>query len=141
MIENGAGEVPVRIYFADTDAGGVCYYGRYLEYMERGRAELLRDLGVDQVSFAAESGRGFIVRKLNASYLAPARLDNVLTIRTRVQSVRKIGVHLIQEAILDGKVAFSAEVEMVCVDAATLRPAQLPPDLLAKIQQLKPADP
>jgi acyl-CoA thioester hydrolase len=139
----GGNEISVRVYFADSDAGGIVYYGRYLEYMERGRAELLRSLGVDQISFAAETGRGFIVRKLEASYMAPARLDNLLVVRTRVESARKIGVNLIQDVLLHGAETplFTARVEMVCVDAASLRPAALPADLLDKMKALVPPAP
>ena len=77
---------PVRVYYEDTDFGGVVYYANYLRFLERGRTEALRDLGVDQVALK-ERGIVFVVRRANVEFLAPARFDDALDVRTGAEQV------------------------------------------------------
>ena len=81
--------LPVRVYYEDTDAGGVVYYANYLKFCERARTEWLRALGVSQQALIDEQGLAFVVRSVHADYLASARLDDALTIATRVAMLRR----------------------------------------------------
>ena len=77
---------PVRVYYEDTDMGGIVYYANYLKYIERGRSELVEELGLDQKRMKDEDGIVFVVRHVSADYLAPARLDDRLEVRTTHQA-------------------------------------------------------
>ncbi|MDR1709287.1 MAG: YbgC/FadM family acyl-CoA thioesterase, partial [Candidatus Accumulibacter sp.] len=78
---------PVRVYYEDTDAGGVVYYANYLKFLERGRAEWLRWLGFDQVDLLRELGLAFVVRRVALDYLKPARLDDELSVDVEVERI------------------------------------------------------
>ena len=123
---------PVRIYWEDTDAGGVVYYGNYLRYLERARTEWLRAKGVDQSQLAAEHGVLFMVRAVNVVYQAPARLDDRLLVtceavpegRTTVifqQRIFKEGV----SAASERELLIDATVRVVCLDGRTMRPRRI----------------
>ncbi|MBL9060646.1 MAG: YbgC/FadM family acyl-CoA thioesterase, partial [Mangrovicoccus sp.] len=77
-------EITIRVYYEDTDLAGIVYYANYLRFIERGRSELLRDAGIDQVRLKDEAGLVFAVRRVEADYLSPAKFDDLLTVRTRV---------------------------------------------------------
>ena len=81
--------LPVRVYYEDTDAGGVVYYANYLKFCERARTEWLRTLGVSQQALIDEQGLAFVVRSVQADYLASARLDDALEVVTRVAMLRR----------------------------------------------------
>lgn len=123
---------PVRIYWEDTDAGGVVYYANYLRYLERARTEWLRAKGVDQSRLAAEHGVLFMVRAVNVEYHAPARLDDRLVVtceavpegRTTVifqQRIDKEGV----SAASERELLIDATVRVVCLDGRTMRPRRI----------------
>jgi acyl-CoA thioester hydrolase len=127
-----------RVYWEDTDGGGIVYYGNYLRFLERARTEWLRSLGFSQRELAEEPGVLFAVVSLNIEYRRPAKLDDELvitcepavegaaTIRFAQQIYRGAGAALIKDALL-----VEASVRVACVDARTLRPKRLP-DFLAK---------
>src|SRR5687768_16100758 len=92
-------EIPVRVYYEDTDAGGVVFYANYLRFAERGRTEALRSLGFENKSLSDNEGILFVVRRVEADYLAPARLDDMLTIRTRVAEVRNASFTMSQTVV------------------------------------------
>ncbi len=120
----------VRIYYEDTDAGGVVYYANYLRYFERGRTEYLRERGVS-VSELMERGAIFPVVRLEADYRAPARYDDLLRIETEVLEVGKTAFTVGQQAVraVDGKVLVDAKVTLVCVNLQ-MKPKRLPEELL-----------
>ncbi len=122
--------LPVRVYVEDTDLGGIVYYANYLKYIERGRSAWLRDAGVDQVALLAQENTGFVVRRIEADYLAPARLDDLLDVRSAVEGAPgNSRVTLRQRVLRDGTVLFDAVVVLVAVrlrgDGAG-RPVRLP---------------
>jgi len=80
--------LPVRVYYEDTDAGGIVYHANYLRYAERARSELLRASGADNASLAKDEGLGFVARRCTLDYIAPARLDDALAVRTRILEAR-----------------------------------------------------
>ncbi|MEO1492890.1 MAG: tol-pal system-associated acyl-CoA thioesterase [Pseudomonadota bacterium] len=123
-------ETAVRVYYEDTDFGGVVYYANYLKFIERGRTELLRNHGIDQVALKA-AGLVFVVRRLAAEYLSPARFDDLLVVETRITEARHASVAMAQRVLRGGTPLFTAEVLIATMDA-TGRPARLPPEIRAK---------
>ncbi|HNQ92367.1 MAG TPA: tol-pal system-associated acyl-CoA thioesterase [Alphaproteobacteria bacterium] len=118
-------DFPVRIYYDDTDAGGVVYHANYLKFCERARTEYLRTLGFENSGLRAENGIIIVVKKIEAEYLAPARLDDVLTIRSRVISIKNTSFVMEQKAVKEGKENFVMNVLLVCT-SEDLRPAKIP---------------
>jgi len=132
---------PIRVYYEDTDAGGVVYYANYLAYMERARTEWLRTLGFDNSGLAQDPGVVFAVRRVALDYLRPARLDDELRVSARVAQVGRASLTFDQEILLDGQVLCRGTVKLACVDTRRFRPAALPRQLLDKIDtENQPAD-
>ena len=115
----------VRVYYEDTDMAGVVYYANYLKFIERGRSDWVRSLGIDQVKLKEEQGIVFPVRRVEADYLAPARLDDLLeVVSTPVESTASRLV-LLQEVFRGAVRLFSARVTLVAV-GADFRPTRMP---------------
>ncbi len=117
-----------RIYYADTDAGGVVYHANYLTLAEHARTECLRDLGIPHAVMVAEHDCVFMVRRVNLEYLRPARLDDMLTITTEFLAQTAATLSLRQSFLLASPPDCARlEVELVCVRASTGKPARIPP--------------
>ncbi|WP_150554899.1 tol-pal system-associated acyl-CoA thioesterase [Pandoraea nosoerga] len=121
----------IRVYYEDTDAGGVVFYANYLKFFERARTEWLRSLGIEQYELARHTGMIFIVRATALDYLSPARLDDLLDIRSRIDRVGGASVDFHQEAwrhAPDGTSELLARgtIKIGCVAARTLRPGKIP---------------
>ena len=129
--------IAVRVYYEDTDAGGVVYYANYLKFFERCRTEWMRVAGHDQSALAAEAGIGFVARKAACEYLKPARLDDELTIGLEVEKLTRVRVVFRQHARRGEEELVTGTVEIACVDMATLKPAPIPDFLYAKLEALK----
>ena len=116
---------PVRVYYEDTDFGGIVYYANYLKFIERGRSEWVREMGIDQVAMKHDEGVVFAVRRVEADYHAPARYDDELVVTTDVEAVT--GARLIVRQVVerDGVALFSALVTIVAINEAG-SPARLP---------------
>lgn len=125
---------PVRVYWEDTDAGGVVFYANYLKFFERARTEWLRALGVDQQTLADEAGAVFVVRSTALDYAAPARLDDVLEVRSRMERVGGASVHFLQEAWRGEQLLVSGTIRVGCVDRTTFRPTPIPAPVLTLIK-------
>ncbi|MEN8895309.1 MAG: tol-pal system-associated acyl-CoA thioesterase [Yoonia sp.] len=117
-------ELPVRVYYEDTDFGGIVYYANYLKFIERGRSEWVREIGIDQIALKAE-GTVFAVRRVEADYLAPAKFDDQLIVRTEVIKVGGASVTFLQKVIRDDMILFEATVVVVSMGAND-RPVRLP---------------
>ena len=127
-------EWPVRVYYEDTDAGGVVYYANYLRFMERARTEWLRRQGFDQDALMRESGIVFAVRHVNIDYLLPARLDDTLTVEAAVDAVSKVSLTFRQRILRAPDTLLStASVKVVCLDSETFRPTAIPRDIREKL--------
>lgn len=124
---------PVRIYYEDTDAGGIVFYANYLKFFERARTEWLRARGVDQHALAEQDGAIFVVKSASIDYHAPARLDDVLNLTLSIEKLGRASVHFTQQAFCGDALLCSAHVKVGCVDASTLRPRPLPPATAAKM--------
>ena len=128
---SAAHHLPIRVYYEDTDLGQVVYYANYLRFIERGRSEWLRSVGVDQTRLLADQGLVFVVRRVEADYLRPARFDDLLDVVTALAEVAGSRIELNQRVERDGTVLFQARVRMVCVDMAAMRPHRIPDTLRA----------
>jgi acyl-CoA thioester hydrolase len=117
----------VRVYFEDTDAGGVMYHAAYLGFAERARTEALRDAGLPHAAMLSEHGVMFMVRSVQIEYLRPARLDDMLTIRTTTLAATGATVSLAQDFVLDGRNLARARILLACVKQATGSAARIPP--------------
>ncbi|MGC9162003.1 MAG: tol-pal system-associated acyl-CoA thioesterase [Thiomonas sp.] len=130
---------PVRVYWEDTDAGGIVYYANYLKFFERARTEWLRSLGLAQSELAASAGVMFVVAEVQLRYAAAARLDDMLQIQLQVSDIGSASLTVVQQAWrCDAQDApalllCDASVRVGCVTAASLRPARIPPDLRQRI--------
>ncbi|HET7371129.1 MAG TPA: tol-pal system-associated acyl-CoA thioesterase [Gammaproteobacteria bacterium] len=126
---------PVRIYYEDTDAGGVVYYANYLKFMERARTEWLRSLGIEQHELAAERGIAFVVTEANARYRRPARLDDKLSVGVRIESVRGARITFRQDIRRDdGELLCAGRIGVACLDLNSFRPRSVPDDIRAEIE-------
>ena len=122
-------KLAVRVYYEDTDAGGVVFYANYLKFMERGRTEWLRALGVSQQSLALKERRSFVVSRLDMQYKSPARLDDLLEITSQVTRLGRASLHFTQFVNRNGELLGSGNIEIGCIDVDSLKPAAIPPDL------------
>ncbi|CAH0284828.1 Acyl-CoA thioesterase YbgC [Massilia sp. Bi118] len=124
----------VRVYYEDTDAGGIVYYANYLKFFERARTEWLRSLGLDQQTLRDEESAIFVVRSAAIDYLAPARLDDEVTLTLSVEKLGRVSVQFVQQAWRGETLLSSANVKVCCVDAQTMHPRSLPASTAAKMR-------
>jgi len=120
---------PVRVYWEDTDAGGVVYHAQYAAFLERARSEWLRALGYSQTRISADFGLVFVVRALRMEFLKPARLDDALAVALEVTQRRRASVLLAQTITRNGEPLLTAEVKLAVLDAASFTPRALPASL------------
>ena len=121
---------PVRVYWEDTDAGGIVFYANYLRYFERARTEWLRALGFDQSALRQAHGGMFVVSEANLRYHAPARLDDELFVTACLVESGRASLTIRQRALHQGALLCEASVRIGWVDASNLRPARMPALLL-----------
>lgn len=121
---------PVRVYWEDTDAGGIVFYANYLKFFERARTEWLRSLGVAQ-GVLKERGGMFVVSETSVRYLAPARLDDELLVTAQLQESGRASLIIAQQARRGDTLLAVGTIRIGWVDAATLRPGRIPDAILA----------
>ena len=124
---------PIRVYYEDTDLGQVVYYANYLKFIERGRSEWLRAAGIEQPRLLAERRLAFVVRRVEADYLRPARFDDRLEVATRLAELAGSRIVVDQTVERDAAILFQARVTVVCLDLETMRPHRVPADLAAAL--------
>lgn len=117
----------LRVYYEDTDAGGVVYHANYFRFAERARTEALRALGVPHAEMESQHGVIFMVRRGKVDYLAPARLDDALVVTTSVHALRAATVTLVQSVWRDRRRLVTIEVELACLRTSDQRPQRIPP--------------
>ena len=129
---------PIRIYWEDTDAGGIVFYANYLKFFERARTEWLRSLGIQQQSLKEESGGMFVVSETQIKYFSPARLDDLLEVTARTAEAGRASLVLAQQAWLtvDGERKLLAEgtIRIGWVDRQTMKPGRIPAAILEALQ-------
>ncbi|SDC28961.1 tol-pal system-associated acyl-CoA thioesterase [Paraburkholderia lycopersici] len=117
---------PVRVYYEDTDAGGIVFYANYLKFFERARTEWLRACGIDQRRLADETGVLFVVRSTALGYHSPARLDDTVMTVSRVGKLGRASIDFVQEAWRDDVLLATGTIRVACVDGQAMRPAPIP---------------
>jgi acyl-CoA thioester hydrolase len=122
----------VRVYYEDTDLAGIVYYANYLKFIERGRTEWVRALGVDQAALKAGPGLVFAVRKVDADFLKPARFDDMLQVTTELLALGGARIELRQEVWRGVDRLFTAFVVLVCI-SDTGQPTRIPPMIRAAL--------
>ncbi len=130
MTETEPFELPIRVYYEDTDAQGVVYYANYLRFMERARTEWLRSLGIDMVRLQDEERRIFVVAEVNAKFHVPARLSDELVVTARLLKLTRVSFDIEQKIYrdsTDGELLISGIVKAAYLDADTMRPKRVPP--------------
>ncbi|MCB1787217.1 MAG: tol-pal system-associated acyl-CoA thioesterase [Chromatiaceae bacterium] len=127
-------EWPVRVYYEDTDAGGVVYYANYLKFLERARTEWLRDLGFEQERLMRDAGILFAVRRVEIDYLLPARFDDALVVEAAIAELGRASFTFRQRIVRAPDTLLStATVTVVCLDKDRFRPTAIPTDIHEKI--------
>lgn len=126
MIRNGKFHWPVRVYYEDTDSGGVVYHADYLKFMERARTEFLRSLGFGQAKLKDEYGVLFVVRSLALQYRRPARFDDALEVVTQLKELGRSLMKFEQQIYRNDELLIDAAVDIVCIDAEQFRPVGIP---------------
>jgi acyl-CoA thioester hydrolase len=118
--------LPVRVYFQDTDAGGVVYHASYVNFMERARTEWLRTHGYSNAGLMKEFGLVFVVRSLKLDYLKPALLDDLVDVTAQIKEIGRSRISLLQEVRRGAEVLTEAEVHLVCVSLESFKPVSVP---------------
>jgi len=124
---------PIRVYYEDTDAGGVVFYANYLKFFERARTEMLRSMGYEQDRLIAEQGIIFVVRSVQVDYLLPARFNELLQVTAKVSVAKKASLTFEQTITRDDAVLTSGVIRIACLDANTMRPKAIPEILLEQL--------
>lgn len=144
-LKSGEFSWPVRVYYEDTDSGGVVYYANYLKFMERARTELLREIGFEQDLLQKESGIIFAVHSANIEYKKPARFNDELHVLTSISSLGKASINFQQSVVLRSSqspdrsaspgLLAQAEIKIACLHAEKFSPRSIPKTIIEKISQ------
>ncbi len=126
---------PVRVYYEDTDSGGVVYYANYLKFLERARTEWLRALGFEQTELLRDYNVLFVVRRVEIDYLRPARFNDTLVVTVRVHGKGRSWMELDQTATRGAEVLVAARVKIVCVNGQSFRPVEIPLAIKEKMEE------
>ena len=121
--------IPVRVYYQDTDAGGVVFHAQYLAFMERARTELLNEAGIDLARFAERHGLLFMVHELAVKYHQPGRLNEMLSVSAEVVKLAPASLVFRQRVERSGTLLVEADVTVALVDRGRMKPARIPEEL------------
>lgn len=122
--------LPVRVYFEDTDSGGIVYYANYLKFMERSRTEFLREIGFEQDTLSHQSKRLFVVKNITVNYVKPARFNALLDVSAQLSGIRPASLSFIQKVHESGTLLCDAAVQLACLNVDTMKPARIPTEVL-----------
>lgn len=134
-MSQNANELQIRVYYEDTDAGGIVFYANYLKFFERARTEWLRRLGVNQSQLAQTEQVLFVVKQVDTVYMHPAKLDDLLTIRSQITHLGGASIHFAQEAWCDERLLCKSSIVVVSVDAKAMRATKIKPHLRSILEQ------
>ena len=126
----------IRVYYEDTDTGGVVYYANYLKFFERARTEWLRAAGIEQQRLLDEFGLQFVVSRVECEYQLPARLDDLIEIDLRIARAGRVSIVFEQSARRGDEVLATATVRAACIDSHRFVPAAMPAELLDAFRTL-----
>ncbi len=125
---------PVRVYYEDTDVGGVVFHANYLKYFERARTEFLRDLGFDLLELQLADRILFVVRRMQIDFLKPARFNDLLSVSARVTEMKKASFTCLQQARCGEELLCDASVKLACIDADSFFPKPIPVKILDQLR-------
>ena len=125
---------PVRVYWEDTDAGGIVFYANYLKFFERARTEWLRSLGIEQQQLKDETGGMFVVAETSVKYLRPARLDDELMVTASLQQSGRASMTIRQQVLLKNTVLCEGTIRIGWVDVASLQPSRIPQNIIESLR-------
>lgn len=117
---------PVRVYFEDTDSGGVVYHANYLNFMERARTEWLRTLGFEQTILKSDLGIIFVVHSMSIQFKSPARFNDLLEIKSQLVKIGHSSFEFLQTTVRKDEVLLVATVKLACVNVASFKPVRIP---------------
>lgn len=125
-----------RVYYEDTDAGGVVFYANYLKFMERARTEWLRDLGFEQDQLMQDNGVVFAVTHVHMDFLKPAKFNDLLSVSVQLLKLGKASLTVHQEIYRESELLNSADIKLACVDMNTFAPLRIPESIYTKAKNL-----
>jgi len=129
-------QFPIRVYYEDTDAGGIVYYANYLKFFERARTEWLREIGVNQQSFLQQK-LGFVVRKVEMDNLASAKLDDLLEVTSTILTLKRASLVFQQQITNQAKqLICTAQIRIACVDFSQNKPCAIPESILGAFKRV-----
>ena len=126
---------PMRVYWEDTDAGGIVFYANYLKFFERARTEWLRALGHSQQEMVETTGCMFVVQDTHVRYLRPARLDDLLVVTVDVTERGKASLRIRQQAWCADRLLAEGDIRIGCVERASMKPTRIPGPILEAIEE------
>ncbi|MBI5751231.1 MAG: tol-pal system-associated acyl-CoA thioesterase [Hydrogenophilales bacterium] len=129
---------PVRVYYEDTDSGGVVYYANYLKFLERARTEWLRAAGFEQPELLRDHNVIFVVRSVTIEYLRPAQFNDELAVTVRMKKLGRSTIEVFQTVEREARL-IEASVKIVCVDGASFKPVSIPAPIKQQLESLAPA--
>lgn len=132
MADKAVHQFDLRVYYEDTDLAGIVYYANYLKFIERARSTLVREAGVDQGRLKAEEGMVFAVREVKATYLAPAKLDDLLTVETKLKQSGRARIVFEQNVMRGAELLFASEIMVICLGEHG-RPLRFPAEFCQKL--------
>ena len=127
----------IRVYYEDTDAGGIVYYANYLRFMERCRSDWLRDLGYDILAINQQYGVFFAVRSTSLEYFKPAQLSDLLTVTVKLQQLKHVSLNVEQHIYRNDELLCEGRVRLASLNAATLSPTPIPEPLITDMKRWK----
>jgi len=125
---------PARVYYEDTDAGGVVYYANYLKFMERARTEWLRAAGFEQTALLRDYGIKFAVRAITLEYLRPALFNDRLEVTVEPTEVRGSLIEVAQAVMRGTEILVQGAVKVVCLNTRSFKPVRIPPPIVEKLK-------
>lgn len=126
MTNNATYSLPIRVYYEDTDAGGVVYHSQYLNFMERARTEALRSCGFEQDTLRDKHDLLFVVYEMQLHFKKPAKFNQEITVKTHLLRLGRSAMHFSQQILRESEVLIEASVQVACIQASTFKPTRIP---------------
>ncbi|WP_299270174.1 tol-pal system-associated acyl-CoA thioesterase [uncultured Psychrosphaera sp.] len=124
----------IRVYYEDTDAGGIVYHANYLNFCERARTEYLRHLGIEQDGYLKQN-IAFVVKSMEIDFCSAARFNDMITVETSIVGIKRVSVEFLQKIInKNEQLVFTAKVQVACINSSEMRPVAIPKDILEVLQ-------
>ena len=128
--------LPVRIYFEDTDSGGVVYHSNYLKFMERARTEWLRSIGIDQRHLKQDHQIMFVVHRIDIQFKLPARFNDELIVKSELKDIGSSKIEFRQMIYRNDEMLIDASVDIACIDSEKFKPVRIPPTIKQAMESL-----